>query len=311
MSYTTSAHALAIIPPLKINNDILETTNVPDSGYPAWVNTKTYSKGDRVYLIADNVVYESLQDNNTGQNPAEINSTWWLMMRLDNRWAAFDISTSTLTKNPNKINYLFKPGVAITAVAVLNIYDATDVTVTVYNGTKTQGDIVYQKTTDVEMIQQTSGWWEFFYGQKVAPTQVILQDLPSYPNCQIDVTINGGADLSIGGIVLGRPLHFGLGVKLGARVGILDYSRKETNEFGDVTLIKRAFAKRASFDMMVRKNEVDPLQQFLANIRSTPVLWVGATEYEALTIVGYYKTFDILISYPEYSLVEFEIEGLP
>ena len=311
MTYESSQHALAIIPPLDITEDVLVTTNVPDSGYPAWVNTKTYSKGDKVYLLADNSVYESLQDNNVGNNPSEPNSTHWLFMRLDNRWAAFDVSVSTMSARPGNINYLFKPGTAITSVSVLNIYAATDVTITMYDGLKSEGDIVYQKTVAIDDIQQTSGWWEFFYGQKHAPTQVILTDLPSYVNCQIDISINGGDELAIGGIVLGRPVSFGMGVKLGARVGILDYSRKETNQFGDVTLIQRAFAKRASFDMMVRKNEVDPLQQFLAAIRATPVLWIGTTEYEALTLIGYYKTFEILISYPEYSLVEFQLEGLP
>ena len=105
-------------------------------------------------------------------------------------------------------------------------------------------------------------------------------------------------------------LNIGLGIKYGARVGIQDYSRKETNTFGETVLVQRAFAKRANFNLFINKAEVDSFQNTLSTIRAVPVLWIGSDEYEATTLFGFYKNFDILISYPEHSDCELEIEGL-
>jgi hypothetical protein len=116
--------------------------------------------------------------------------------------------------------------------------------------------------------------------------------------------------LSVGVILIGQQLTFGLGIKYGARVGIQDYSRKETNEFGDTVLVQRAFAKRANFDLFIDAAEVDLLQTTLSDIRATPCLWIGSNAFESTTIFGFYKNFDILINYPEHADCELEIEGL-
>ena len=111
-------------------------------------------------------------------------------------------------------------------------------------------------------------------------------------------------------ILLGQARQFSMGVKLGARVGIQDYSRKERNDFGDVMVVERAFAKRASFSLLLAAGEVDALYQFLSEVRASPCLWIGSNRYESTTVYGFYKNFDIVISYYDYSDCELELEGL-
>jgi hypothetical protein len=110
--------------------------------------------------------------------------------------------------------------------------------------------------------------------------------------------------------MIGQQRAFGAGIQYGARVGIQDYSRKEKNDFGDTVLVERAFAKRANFDLILEKFETDQLQNFLAEIRATNALWIGSDEYESTIVFGFYKSFDILISYPTRSDCSLEIEGL-
>jgi hypothetical protein len=74
--------------------------------------------------------------------------------------------------------------------------------------------------------------------------------------------------------------------------------------------VRRAFAKRANFNLLIEKSEVDAFQLFLTEIRATPCLWIGSTEYESTTLFGFYKNFEALISYPDYADFELEIEGL-
>ena len=314
---STDVNALTIVRPLTITDTILDVsgsppaTNVPENDYAAWSAGTTYNVGDRVILTSTHRVYESLLSGNTGNDPTVVSSPiYWIEVGPTNRWAVFDTSISTKTAQANNITYRLIPGQAINTVACLNVTNGTQITVTMYSPATGSPGQVYQKVVDLSGLPLSPDWWAWFYGQRYVPSQSILLDLPSYTDCEIEIEILGGSSLAVGKILVGQQQNFGLGIKYGDRVGIQDYSRKETNEFGDTILVQRAFAKRANFDLFLNKAEVDSFQTALSTIRATPVLWIGSTEYESTTLFGFYKNFDILISYPEHSDCELEIEGL-
>jgi hypothetical protein len=222
----------------------------------------------------------------------------------------FDNSVSTQTKQANNITYSLIPGIATNTIAALNITNGTQINITVTSPSAGSPGIVYTKTIDLTAFPLIADWYNWFFGVRKAPTQTIQTDLPSYTDATITFELLGGSDLGIGVLLIGQQQSFGLGIKYGARVGIQDYSRKETNDFGDTILVQRAFAKRANFELFLDKAETDILQSYLTEIRAKPVLWIGSTEYESTTLYGFYKNFDVLISYPEHSDCELQIEGL-
>jgi hypothetical protein len=314
---STDVNALTIVRPLSITDSILDVsgsppaTNVPENDYPVWSVSTTYAAGDRVILTSTHRVYESLLSGNTGNDPTMLSSpVYWIEVGPTNRWASLDTSISTQTVQANNITYRLIPAQAINSVAVLNIIGANQLTVRMISPATGSPGIVYEKVVDLTGLPLASGWWEWFYGAKIVPSQSILLDLPSYTDCELEIELLGGSDLAVGVILIGQQQNFGIGIKYGARVGIQDYSRKETNEFGDTVLVQRAFAKRANFDLFLNREEVDSFQNALSTIRATPVLWIGSTQYESTTLFGFYKNFDILISYPNHSDCELEIEGL-
>jgi hypothetical protein len=307
---STDANALTIIRPLAVTDTILDSTDVPETDYAAWDIATTYGVGDRVILTSTHRIYESLQTSNTGNSPTALGSAFWIDAGPTNRWAVFDTSVSTQTVQADSITYQLTPGEAVNSIGILNITSGTEINITMVSpGTGSPG-IVYERTVDLSALPLTPDWWAWFYGQKSVPTQSIALDLPSYSDCEITIEILGGSDLAVGVVLIGSQQNFGLGIKYGARVGIQDYSRKETNTFGETVLVQRAFAKRANFNLLINKSEVDSFQNTLSTIRAVPVLWIGSTDYEATTLFGFYKNFDILISYPEHSDCELEIEGL-
>ena len=230
-------------------------------------------------------------------------------MSPTNRWKALDTSVSTQTAQATSISYTLTPGQAVNTIALLNISGGNSVTISMTSALE-GGATVYTKTVDLSSLPVSADWWVWFYGVKAAPTQLILNDLPSYSDGVISVSLSGTSSLALGVLMIGRQRAFGVGIQHGARIGIQDYSRKEKNDFGDTVLVQRAFAKRANFDMYVAKAEVDSFQNFLAEVRATPCLWIGSTDYESTTIFGFYKNFDILISYPTYADCSLELEGL-
>ena len=298
--------SLVIVQPIAITDAMLISSNVPETDHAAWSSGTTYALGDRVILTSTHKVYESLQAANTNNAPAT-SPTWWIEVSPTNRWKVFDGSNSTQTAQATSITYTLRPDQSVTAMAVLNVAGATELNVTVTDPTY---GVVFDEIFDFNALPLQSDWHAWFFGQKRAPRQWLSLAMPSYPSADIAVTLTGGASLAAGVILLGQQQRYGLGVALGASVGIQDYSRKETNEFGDTTLVRRAYAKRATFPMRVASAEVDPLQAALADLRAVPALWVAEGPYEATTIFGFYKNFDVTIDYPTYSDCSLELEGL-
>jgi hypothetical protein len=122
------------------------------------------------------------------------------------------------------------------------------------------------------------------------------------------VTDTGGT-AAIGECVLGLARELG-GMQYGARVGIRDYSVKTQDDFGNYTILERAFSKRASFSLWVEGGLTSELQSILASYRATPAVYIGTDRHAATMIYGFYKDFDIDIAYPQASLCSLEIEGL-
>lgn len=298
-----------ILEPIPITDARLISSNIPEDDYAAWSSSPNYSIGDRVIVIATHKIYESLTNNNHNHPPAT-SPTEWVEVSATNRWKVFDNSNSTQTVavgSPREITYTLRMNKIITCVGVLNVTEGYDVRIQVDDP---DDGIVYDETHSFSTLTSSS-WWAWFFGERVSlKTQIIDLNIPAYIDADIIITITGGANLAVGVIVLGAAETFGLGVNHGARIGIQDYSRKETNEFGDTILVERAFAKRIAFDMLIDKHEVDALQRFLSKIRAKPCLWIVNTDYEALSLFGIYKQFDVLISYPEQSQCQIELEGL-
>ena len=306
----SDANAIKITQPITITDSILSSTDVPENDYPVWNVGTTYADGDRVILTSTHRIYESLLGSNVGNDPTVASTpAYWIEVGPTNRWAPFDTSISTSVVQATSITYTLVPGTPINMLAILNINNGTQATVTI-NSPSQSPTLVYTKIISLNSLPLVAGWWSWFFGSRVVQTQAIFDDIPPYSDGIFTITIEGGADLSAGVIMLGQQQTFGLGIKYGARVGIQDYSRKETNDFGDTILVQRAFAKRANVDLFLQKFEVDSFQRELSRIRATPVLWILSNDYESTTLFGFYKNFDILINYPEHADCTLEIEGL-
>lgn len=301
-----SLNCLTVVKPIAVTPSMLVSTDVPEADYAEWAAGTTYAIGDRVIVAAQHKIYQSAIAGNVGKSPVTDRAAW-LEVGATNRWKPYDKSVSSQVVQAGSISYRIKPGQAVTAGGVLNISGGTSLRVRLIDPTF---GTVYDNTISLSRTPLAPGWWAWFFGERRAPTQALLQDLPSYPGADILIDITGTAELAVGVILLGQARQFSMGVKLGARVGIQDYSRKERSEFGDVMVVERSFAKRASFSLFLTAEEVDSFHQFLSEVRATPCLWIGSRRYESTTLYGFYKSFDIVISYFSYSDCELELEGL-
>lgn len=299
---------LTVVQPVQITDAMVTATNVPENDHPEWSSATTYALTDRV--IRNHSIWESLQAANTNHTP-ESSSEWWVRVSATNRWRAFDEAVNTQTvaaPGEDSIEYTLTPSLPISAVALMNISDAFELTVEIVDSSVT----VFSETVYFRSLPSSPTWWHWLHDRtEAALSQYLALDIPTVSaSAQFQVTLIGESTLGVGIIILGQQRSIGLSTQAGARVGITDYSRQETNDFGDTIFMRRAFAKRMSFSLFLDNSEVDTLQAFLADVRAVPCLWVASRRFEALTVYGAYSNFEIHIAYAQHSECEFEIKGL-
>jgi len=297
---------MKVIKPTTITPDMIVSSNAVEA-YALWAVGTTYAKHARV----DHGIhyFESLSAGNVGNDP-DTSPTFWENIGPDNKHAMFDgqISTAT-TKATSPLTVTIKPGIA-NSVALLGLV-GTSVTVTMIDNTG--GPTVYTRTIDLDGTIITD-WYMYFFEPFVQLGEVVLTDLPPYSNGIITMTLTSGSAVAIGEFLAGAVYQIGESdLEHGATIGIIDYSRKDTDpDTGVVTFVPRAYSKRMSGQFLLVNGAISGVQQILASIRATPSVYIGseATDYGALIVYGFYRDFSIDIAYPTHSFCRLEVEGL-
>ena len=299
--------SMYIVRPMTVTDAILYATDVPETDYSAWNSGTAYATGDRVILVSTHKIYQSLQNANTNHNPAT-EATWWSEVEPTNAWKLFDNSNSTQTVQADSMSYTLQSGQVINTVAALNV-SANSIRVRMIDSIEGE---VYDTTTVLTDGLPNPNWYEYFFADIPRRDYLVLTDLPAYASAQvvIDFAHSTGVDCECGVLILGYKSPFGMGVEHGAKVGIIDYSRKEVDDWGNTVLTQRAFSRRAEFSMLIATDEIDTALSMLTAIRATPCLFIGSEDYGSLIIFGFYKDFDIGIAYPTAAECTLQIEGL-
>jgi hypothetical protein len=295
-----------IIEPIAVNDANFVASNIAEDDFPVWDSTVTYDIGDKVILTTGfHKIYESLTSGNLNNNPAT-SATNWIEIGSTNRWAVFDESINSLSTEDSPLEWEVATGL-IDSVALLGLDNVTQVQVI---GTSTAEGVVYDETIVLEDSTAVIDWFDYFFADIVLKKEVIVSDIPPYPDLTVKVIVSGGEVVSVGLIIFGKSTRLGF-TQQRATTGIIDFSRKETDAFGRTVLVKRKFSKRMSVETFLDNGLIDAVQTKLSDIRATPVLWVGAKDqFELLTVYGFYRDFTIDIAYANHSLCTLEIEGL-
>ncbi|MGE0350943.1 hypothetical protein [Hydrogenophaga sp.] len=271
----------------------------------AWSDAATYAEGDiRVYETGR---YQSLQASNLNHEPSS-SPTWWTLLGPSNTWAMFDDQVSTETEANESLEVVVNTGI-IDTVAILGV-NAQTAHVTVRDGPG--GTVVYEETQSMAG-EEVFSWYEYFFSDPtVRRSQAVFTGIPPFGSSELTVELTAAAGLQIGSLVFGRVKDLGQPY-YGARAGITDYSRKNTDDFGTTTFVRRAYSKNLQVQLEVDNLQVNRVQRLLYDLRATPVVWLGSNRpefSEPLVVFGFYKDFYCGIEYPKVSTYFLEIEGL-
>lgn len=295
---------MLVLKPTVFQNSMLISTDATEI-YADYSSGTTYADNARVVYNFN--IYESLQGTNLNHQP-DTSPTWWLLVGADNRHAMFDQLVSTGTTKASTLTVTIATG-TIDSFALINL-DTDTVKITVRDGLG--GTIVYEETGGLSGTTVLDWYQYFFYDPLLRRTQLVFRGIPPYVNSHVTLEFIKTGTISVGAAVWGSLSTLG-GTQYGATAGIVDYSRKETNVFGNIEFIERAYSKRMQTQVYVDNANLNRTQQLLYSLRATPAVWIASDspQYEeALVVYGWYRDFSTDISYPSHSLCSLEIEGL-
>ena len=294
-------------------------TDVPEADYAAWVGGTTYTALTS-YVIRTTAtthkVYQCLVTHTTAATP-EDNLTGvtpkWLEIGPTNRWGLFDRKVGTETTQATSMTYLLKPGRA-NSLGLLGV-DADSVEVSLISN----GETVYVASVDLNSGNSVGDWYQYFYEpiyqvDAVAITNLLdaaLMAIPAYGDGVLCVRfLATTGNVTCGVMAVGLYAELGL-TQYEPTIGIIDYSRKSVDAFGNYDITERTYSKRMSATLEVDAADVDNTARLLTQYRATPVVWVGADNlYSSLIIYGFCKDWEETIKGPSHSICSIQIEGL-
>lgn len=278
---------MKVIDPVAVTAAMLTASSVLETDNAAWAVGTAYALGDRV--VAAHRVFESAIGGNVGHDPSTDGGIHWTDVGPTNRWAMFDLAAGPFTQAADEIEVTIAPAVPVSAVALVDLA-ASSVRVRVVAGAAT----IYDQTT------LTAG-----------STSASFLDLPAVAGQSITVTADAaGGTAMIGKIAIGDAIDIGQ-TETGPTVGITDYSRRETDDFGVTTVVERAWAKQITVRARLSSDDVDAVERQLAALRATPTIWIGEEGFESLTAYGFFKDFSIDLQLGATSFCSLTIEGMP
>jgi hypothetical protein len=294
---------MKIITPVTITDGMLVSSSIPETEHPAWNSATNYATGTRAIRASTHSVYQRLAPGGVSATPPESDPAGWVRVGPTNRWAMFDRATGTLSSASSSISVTLAPGL-VRGLALLDV-EANSVTVTMVN----DGDTVYARTVNLNSGDGVDSWDAYFFEDIVLKRVVVLTDLPPYAGGEVTVSITGVGTVSVGTVAIGSLFTIGKPLS-DAEIGIVDYSKKSTDEFGATTVVERPYANRLNMLVMADTGRVPEISRRLTLIRATPVVWIGSDIIDPAVVYGFYKSWSISLRYRDYSFCNLTIEGL-
>jgi len=298
---------MKVIKPVIFDADTMLLSSNATEAYSAWSSATTYAKNAKVDHGSH--YYNSLVNSNLNNNP-DTSPTFWENIGPDNVHAMFDgqVATET-TKATSPLVVTVACGI-VNSVALLGL---TGKTLKIEMRDGGASPPVYSRTVDLEG-SIILDWYMYFFEPFEQLSEVVLTDLPPYSGGQITMTLSSGSAVAIGEFLVGTVYALGeMALEHGATIGIIDYSRKDTDpDTGLTTFVQRAYSKRMSGQFLIENGSISGVQKILSGVRAVPSVYIGSedTDYSALIVYGFYRDFSIDIAYPTHSFCRIEVEGL-
>jgi len=273
------------------------------------VSTNYYKTGEQSTLAVEHLQYQSSVAN--GDSPeigAAKTPPTWVKVGPTNKYAPFDGAIRTQSIASNSIIEEITPGRVIGGLAVINMTSVSSIQIEM---TDPVDGIVYDRTVTTENNSEINNWFNYLWTGFDFKTEFVVLDLPPYINATTKITLTGNGEIGVGAVVLGPIFRLGVS-NHGTNVRQLDFNLYSEDQFGNLDVTPRPYAKLVNFKNTVDRGLLPYVYGKLEQLRGVNAVWVGdETDENDLTLVyGPHRDNTLNIDSPTACTVPIQIRGL-
>lgn len=296
---------MIVIPPEELGVAQLVTTNAPDTA--AWAPGTTYARDARV--VDDGLEYRSLAVGNVGHKPAT-NPDWWYPLGTVNKLAAFDVSPRSQCLGPAGSDLILqiRPGVRCTALSLLNM-SAASARVRIVD--ESDSEVLHDETYPLATSAGT--YWSWFFEPLQQQSDIVLTGLVPSTRARIELTFERlyGNAAAVGVVATGRDLYVGE-AELGFQGGLQLRGKSYIDRNDNPVRPERGHSRTLSGTVVVERQDVNRVMQWLKNLIGVPAVWVldeESGDYTSLTAYGDFERVAARIDNHATSVFSYDING--
>ena len=296
---------MRIVTPYSVNDAQLTTTNVVNE-VADW-SAGTYDLGDQA--VDDNQVYKVVADPSTTDRPsvgAAASPATWALMGWSNQLRMFRDGRDSYSSRNESIGVTLNFAEIVNTLGALGL-QGISATLTVVDSVE---GTVYDETVSLVDIG-VDDWWEYFFAPYEFNDTAIFDNMPPYLGADINLSVDAATEtdeVRAGRVIAGYEQPLGV-TNYGVSVSILDYSDKQRDGFGNLTLVPRRTVRLVDYDVKVQTNKVDFVVRALENISSTATLFIGDNSFSSSITFGVYRDLSQGIDSPSISDLTIQVEG--
>lgn len=281
-----------IITPITVTDAMIgagTTIAEPSATETAWAASTSYVVGDIRIRATTHRKYKCAVAHTSAASPLpEDDPTRWLDVGPTDRWAPFDIYTSTAATTTTSLTYVLQPGY-FNALALYGLVGA-QYTLTLKDAPA--GATIWTRTG--YLSEDPTGWYDYLFGTPKQLTKLVFSGLPIRPTAELTVTLTAasGQPVGVGMIVCGdytslAGIDWG-GTQYGASAEPVTYSYIKTNDDGTTQIVRRHAATNMKATVMMPKADADTVLQAVQQVLDVPVAWIATDTpgYAGLNVFG-------------------------
>lgn len=283
-----------IISPISITDSMIGAgTSIaePSASETAWSGAALgYVVGDVRIRATTHRKYRCAVAHTSAAGPTpEDDPARWVDAGPTDRFAPFDIYTSTQVRTVTSLTYVLQPGY-FNACA---LYGLTGSQYTITLKDAPGGATIYARTGF--LAEDPSGWYEYLFTTSRTINKLVFPGLPIRPTAELTVTITAasGQPVGLGMLVCGDYTslvgagEFG-GAQYGATAEPITYSFIKTNDDGSTAIVRRHAATNMRVSVVMPRREADSVLQSVQAVLDVPVAWIAtdAPGYRGLNVFG-------------------------
>ncbi len=266
----------------------------PYAAEPAYNPATPYAEFAEVSVITadSHLVYESLQNGNTGNDPAT-SPTWWILKRYTNRFQMFNWNQGQPSIGASPMTTIVRPGKRINAVMLEGI-KGTNVLITVQNGIG--GPVVLEIDKNLLARHATTGY-EFFYSPFIYDEVAATFDVPPVADPVVTVTLTDpSGTCELGRFATGQSVDLGE-IEWGSSDEDENNSDITFDTFGRAELVPIPSNPGLEMKIELDTHRVNKVRQFKRLANAKAVVWSGMEAIDAYremhVIIGVYQRFKL------------------